>query len=508
MPTLRTRSIARLTTVGAVCALALTAAPLASAGQPPAPSGQALVAADSADLARSAAAVRVPRNVRFYQGRSSVLGLHRWYRQVHQGHPVAGGWWGWHRERRTGKVTVWDGRRNVGKLDVEQPLVGAGRATSVAAKTAGTPVADVNGSELMVLPPSADTAESRLVWAVASSDGRGALLSYVDAATGEVLKTELSGKFKSDKGRFVKGKGKTFDPNPPAKLQRQDLRDRGDRASAVPKRAYTKRDLYRLRKGQHTLVGKWVRIMNRDRVVRPNNRFNFKRSDDRFEQVNAYHSIDALQQYLQRLGFKEVNAESQKIRTNAFAADNSFYDPSIDEISMGRGGVDDAEDPEVLWHEYGHAIQDDQVPDWGRTFQGSAMGEAFGDYIAVTMSQATRKGTAKVPTGCVMDWDATSYSPGPTHCLRRTDLDLTFPQDVFPGDFHSTGQIWSRALFDINRNLGRNVGTRVIVEAHFWMNPKVQFKQAARITVETARKLEGNAAAQTVRAAFADRGIL
>jgi len=505
MPTLRSRSIARTATVGVACALALTFAPSANAG--PAPAASSAVATAS-PVAAADAAVKIPNNVRFYQGRSSVLGLHRWYRQVHKGHPVAGGWWAWHRDRKTGKVTVWDGRRKVGKVDAEQPQIDAADASGVAAKTAGTPAAGVSDSELMVLPATATTDESRLVWAIASSDGRGALLSYVDAVTGEVLKTELSGKFKSDKGRWTTGRGKTFDPNPPAKLQRQDLRDQGDKSSAIPKRGYTKRDLPRLAKGQHTLIGKWARIMNKDRVTRRSDRYNFKRGDDRFEQVNAYYSIDALQQYLQRLGFDEVNAESQKVRTNAFSADNSFYDPSVDEISLGRGGVDDAEDPEVVWHEYGHAIQDDQVPGWGRTFEGSAMGEAFGDYIAITMSQATRAGTTKVPTGCVMDWDATSYTPGPTHCLRRTDTDMTYPADMIPGDFHNSGQIWSRALYDINLGLGRNVGTRIIVEAHFWMNQKTQFAQAAKITVDVARRLEGNAAAATVRQAFQDRGIL
>ena len=39
-------------------------------------------------------------------------------------------------------------------------------------------------------------------------------------------------------------------------------------------------------------------------------------------------------------------------------------------ISTGTGGVDDAEDPEVIWHEYGHAIQDDQVPGCGEHLRG------------------------------------------------------------------------------------------------------------------------------------------
>ena len=60
-----------------------------------------------------------------------------------------------------------------------------------------------------------------------------------------------------------------------------------------------------------------------------------------------------------------MNNESQDFITDKFHGDNSFYIPRQDTISLGSGGVDDAEDAEVTWHEYGHAIQDDQVPRFG-----------------------------------------------------------------------------------------------------------------------------------------------
>ena len=114
--------------------------------------------------------------------------------------------------------------------------------------------------------------------------------------------------------------------------------------------------------------------------------------------------------YYRELGFTDVNAEPQKIETNTIAADNSFYSPSQDLIVMGAGGVDDAEDPEVTWHEAGHATQDDQVPGFGIGLEAGSIGEAYGDYIAVTMSQEFAEDTEDVPAWCVMDWDATSYA--------------------------------------------------------------------------------------------------
>jgi hypothetical protein len=42
-----------------------------------------------------------------------------------------------------------------------------------------------------------------------------------------------------------------------------------------------------------------------------------------------------------------------------------------------QGGVDDAEDADVILHEYGHAIQDNQVPGFGSSLEAGAMAKAL-----------------------------------------------------------------------------------------------------------------------------------
>lgn len=136
------------------------------------------------------------------------------------------------------------------------------------------------------------------------------------------------------------------------------------------------------------------------------------------------------------------------------------------------------------------------------------MGEGFGDYIAVAMSQRTAAGTSVAPAACVMDWDATSYTSGTPHCLRRTDTNKHFPEDL-QGEVHADGEIWSGALFDINQSVGRDTATRAILEAHFWMNPRIQMPHAAQITIGIAQRLYHNPAiTQKFRTAFENRGIL
>jgi Zn-dependent metalloprotease len=481
--------------VGVAGIAVLASVPAMPAAGVPAPAGITTPAA-------TAPASVVPDDVVLIKSSTSLLAEHRWYVQVHEGHPVVDTWFGWHRDLRTGEVTVDDGRADVSDTNTDEPEISGAKATGEAAKSAAVSSAAVDGRQLMVLPETAGTDEARLVWAVQSSDGTGARTSYVDAVTGDVLKTvELS--------KSARGVGRVFDPNPVAKTQNFGLRDHGDKASAVPKRAYTRKTLPRLTRGKHTLVGRWVRIINPDRVVKQNNRFFFKRSNAYFEQVNAYYAVDAVQNYLQGLGFKHVNAHAQRVGTNAFPEDNSYYNPAEDVILLGKGGVDDAEDPEVVWHEYGHAVQDDQVPNFGIGPRARAIGEAFGDYLAVAMSQRTYEGTNRVPSACVMDWDSTFLRPGSTtlQCLRRVDTELTNAEfDSF--DPHYSSQIYSRALWDINQGLGRNRATKVIVEANFSLSPATNFRDAAEATVAAARALYTDHAADIATQAFVDRKIL
>src|SRR5262249_21690305 len=102
--------------------------------------------------------------------------------------------------------------------------------------------------------------------------------------------------------------------------------------------------------------------------------FNYTRNDDHFEEVEAYYHLDRAQTRIQGLGFTDVNNRVQVAVVNAGNQDNSFYSASNQQLSFGAGGVDDAEDGDIVLHEYGHSIQDNQVPGFGGGDEGS-MGE-------------------------------------------------------------------------------------------------------------------------------------
>ena len=222
----------------------------------------------------------------------------------------------------------------------------------------------------------------------------------------------------------------------------------------------------------------------------------------------GYYWVTQAQLYLQSLGFgstlRPVNMESQDLRINTWGVDNSYSWDKHDVMRFGKGGVDDAEDSEVILHEYGHAIHDSQVASFGTSLEAGSIGEAFGDYFAVTVSNFYAP-TPDAP--CVADWDAVSYTSSVPHCLRRVDSNLHYPENV-RGQVHADGRIWSRALWDIRQGLGRLKADTTIVEAQFDFAADTSFAAAATATVATAERLYGAAAAQVVHDAFAARGFI
>ena len=143
----------------------------------------------------------------------------------------------------------------------------------------------------------------------------------------------------------------------------------------------------------------------------------------------AYYWVTEAQKYIQSLGFgasrRPVNMQPQRIRINQWGHDNSFANDHKIELRFGKGGVDDAEDAEVILHEYGHAIHFSQNFAFASEEAG-AISEGFGDYWAVTVSESSSR-RRRIPA-CVADWDSTSYtSRCRTACAASTRTCITRP---------------------------------------------------------------------------------
>lgn len=135
-----------------------------------------------------------------------------------------------------------------------------------------------------------------------------------------------------------------------------------------------------------------------------------------------YH-ISQQQEYIKSLGFKNIVDYQIHIDCHGLnQADNSSFSPySVPpSIAFGQGGVDDAEDADVIIHEFTHAIMQSTSPDTYSGNERESMEEAYGDYMAASYSELY----SGYHNDYVYNWDGhNEYWPG-----RVVTSDLTYPE--------------------------------------------------------------------------------
>ncbi len=356
-------------------------------------------------------------------------------------------------------------------------------------------------------------------------------IHYIDD-TGNEIRTEP----------FVwNAKARVFDPNPVAKLNDPSLRDQNNAATAVPDAAYTVVDLQDLTPSG-PLAGPNVAIVDTDQPFTAHADASqpllFDRSQPQFEEVNAYYHLDKTQRYMQSLGFsgaRRIVGYAIPVDPHAFnGADNSAYiggnAGGTGALFFGDGGTDDAEDSDIMLHEFGHAIQDwiDPGVFGGLPSQQSrALGEGFGDYWSFSQNYVGTLPSGRDPY-CIADWDPRcagddasqncSYAAG-ADCLRRVDSTKTmadYINSTQPGTEHRNGEIWSSALREIFETLvqqngveaGRRIADTIVLEGTFGVPPDPTFNVMARKLLDADRALYGGVHAGTICAAMTKRGIL
>ena len=354
-------------------------------------------------------------------------------------------------------------------------------------------------TELVVYPFEREPVLCWLVSFVADSP-LGDWQVFVDAQDGSIAA-------KNNIMRFIDGHGYSFNPNPVVSEQNLMLADSSDQnylALTNARDTVALRDLNAPQGGYYYLTGPYVNTTptsNRARFTSADS-FYYNRLPDQFEEVNVYFHIDSCERFYQTLGFTDVMMYSISIAVNGTTDDNSWYTPSQHRITYGSGGVDDAEDGDVIIHEYGHATQDDQVPNWGQTEEGGAMGEGFGDYLTVGFFHPV---SGNWREAYVFDWDANTrdnFWPG-----RRVDRNKHYPED-FNHEVHDDGEIWSRCLWDIQNGIGYDTTVQLVVESHFGLTAQANFDDGANAIIEADINLYGGRHLMVIGEAFVDRGIL
>ncbi len=357
-----------------------------------------------------------------------------------------------------------------------------------------------------------DAESGLLAWQVSVPAARplGDFSVTLDARTAGVIRSR-------DLLHQATGAAAVFVPNPVVTQgSREGLIDAKDRDSAALTALRIPVTLERITSPNGCLVGTYVeaRLGKRAKpVCRPSLDFtDLTRSDERFEAVMAYFHIDRTRAYVDSLGLsRRLRLKPQRVRANGIRVDNSYFSSLTHSMTLGTGGVDDAEDADVIVHEYGHSLQDQAVHGFGRSFGAGSIGEGFGDYLAAAMSALTTGGDAEADA-CIFDWDGISYTK--SGCGRRADRTLTLKQAhrKCRRDIHCTGEVWSSALLALRGVLGNDpaglsVMDRVVLESHFMLAKRSGFVDAARALIAADRLLYAGAHAAAIEAEMIKRRL-
>ncbi|MDP3280444.1 MAG: M36 family metallopeptidase [Nitrosomonas sp.] len=313
------------------------------------------------------------------------------------------------------------------------------------------------------------------------------------------------------------GQGLVFDPNPVVTSGNNTLRDpeatptacgfSGTARATIDAQRVTRtlRDITKAG-GKHKLEGPYCKIRNfgAPNIAPPEetsaNAFNYSSgdADRRFEAVNVYYHVDTLQRYVQSLGI--TNANNRQVECDPYdnsinAAWYSSADKGLHFSDSGSCRPDRGEDGEVMFHEYGHAMQDNQVPGWGGTNpttgrnETGAMGEGFGDTLACVYFAPEHPFQREF----FEDW---IFGDTPIGCLRRVDGTKVYPTN-WAGSVHADGEIWSAALWNIYRAIGgdsmniverqaaRDALLKTVILSHFSVPANGMMPDGAEAVMET-----------------------
>jgi hypothetical protein len=253
------------------------------------------------------------------------------------------------------------------------------------------------------------------------------------------------------------------------------------------------------------LEGPYVKISDAESpsippVFSTDGSFMYTRSQSGFEDVMCYYHIDTYQRYIQSMGFLNLmNAQLIADPHGLFGQDNSHFVPQGGNIrvAFGEGGVDDAEDADVIVHEYGHALSYSASPGTNGGTERQGLDEGIGDYIAASYSKGLYYSLWKN----TFTWDGhNEYWPG-----RSASTNLLYPPNS--ADIYTYGQIWASTLMEVHDVIGREASDKVFFQSLFGNLNNMTLTDAAQVILDADSSLYGGIHTLAYQDAFCRRGI-
>lgn len=228
----------------------------------------------------------------------------------------------------------------------------------------------------------------------------------------------------------------------------------------------------------------------------------YNRSESEFEVLNTIYYITQMSVYLEQLGFNNLTNQILDVDPHGFdgadqSAFNSFFSPP--RLIFGTGGVDDAEDAEVILHEMGHAIYFAANPNARQGQERAAIEEAICDYLAVSLTREMNP----FNWHRVFKWDGHNEFWGG----RIINSVKKYPTDI-QNNLYSDAEIFSSALMEIWETIGKAKADQILLESLFLHVNQLNMTDAARLILLADESLFNGENQEAICEIFIERGIL
>jgi zinc metalloprotease ZmpB len=419
---------------------------------------------------------------------------------------------------------------NLGKIGLDTvPQISSSTARSLAFEVAAKGKGKTREGKLGIIQPSTP----RLVWEVIvwPEDEPAEYRVHIDAQTGELVRMvnqaiSLRNRHENEVPR-TDGTGYVYDPSPLYKAgvfygaPYVDGDDATNSFLDAARVSVTLNGLTQNAANKWVLKGPYVSITGMNQggteVYTPPaenslDGFKYTRSQAGFEAVNAYYHLDKSQRYIQGLGITDRLAQPFSVNPQGLTRDDSFFFPTANMILFGTGGVDDAEDPTVLWHEYAHALLQAASPGLLSTQEGAAFHEGWADYWAASYlrSQVDSGASLRSDWRKLFAWDS---GDGEIWNGRTLNHQGIYPQSLCVTtssgcSVHDDGRMWATTMMEVYDQLGRAQTDRLSLLSHSYLIAPATFADAAEAVIQADLDHNNGVNSAVLVDVFSKRGLV
>lgn len=307
------------------------------------------------------------------------------------------------------------------------------------------------------------------------------------------------------------GKGKVFNPDPLTSAgvtYGGQYVDNNDADNVVLNNELIDVDLLGIDSsgGVFSLIGPYVKVEDIENpavapVTSTDGNFFYTRSQSGFEDVMVYYHIDYFQRYIQTLGFTNLANLPLRIDSHGMGgADNSVFMPSGSSsyLSFGEGGVDDAEDADVIIHEYGHALSYFAAPNTNTGTERRGLDEGIGDYFASSYSRQVNP----------FNWEKIYTWDGNNGGWQGREANSTQTYPISSSNIYEYGTIWVSTMMEVFTELGAEITDKLQLQELYMNTAGISLADAALLTLDADTALFSGTYSPILIKYFCDRGLI